>query len=434
MLSWFLLLLLAVCPSDAFVPVTTILSGAQTSFLHSELLHYSALHSKEATSDTCTMTTSYQTSFHGNITQTNRWRWIPKLRRKRENTSDMYQFTYDYNQWVLDDSIDGNTTELTGVMLIHPIGVGISKWYYDRLFSSLCRRNTTNDNKQSVWVAPDLLGSGSASTPLSIQSGNTLQTFPLLNITDWSHQLSSLMTEIESNHNIQRWVLVANGGCSPIALQLAQYSITKRSSFQSPVTKVVLSSPPRLSFFLESSDPIRVQKSYQTLCGTIGKLFWWYALRKNGSFIQNFSERNLVGDPLSLGTEWTPNCIATARMEDGRSKYSTFAFLAGTLQDGCLESLECLKRSEVKVDFIRGRDVRRNRAKSWFWRKRRAKALDGPGEQQQEEQEEYDLMTIQQYIQKNSMGGREVYVDGRISLAWEDADGYAGSIIELLSD
>ena len=53
-------------------------------------------------------------------------------------------------------------------------------------------------------------------------------------------------------------------------------------------------------------------------------------------------------------------------MHGGRSRYSTFAFLAGTLQDGCLDSLNTLKGTDVKIDFIRGTDKRRNRAKSWF--------------------------------------------------------------------
>jgi hypothetical protein len=64
---------------------------------------------------------------------------------------------------------------------------------------------------------------------------------------------------------MQKWVIVANGGCSPIA-----------ATFNAPVTNVILSSPQRLPFFFEPTDPVKVRKSYQTLSGTIGKLFWWY--------------------------------------------------------------------------------------------------------------------------------------------------------------
>jgi hypothetical protein len=226
--------------------------------------------------------------------------------------------------------------------------------------------------------------------------------------------------------------VVANGGCSPIALKVAQTSITNTSLFNAPVTNVILSSPPRLPFFLESTDPFKVRKSYRILSGVVGKLFWWYALRRNGKFIQKFSERNLVGDAASLGEKWTPNCIAAARLHNGQSKYSTFAFLAGALQDGCKESLSSLRGSDVKVDFIRGRDVRQNRAKSWFWsrKKKSVKPIDknSRGELQKEEVRQ----TLQHFIHDNGNRGKEVFVDGRISLAWEDADGYAKSIIELI--
>eukprot|EP00956_Cyclotella_meneghiniana_P020478 scaffold36296_cov115-Cyclotella_meneghiniana.AAC.6 len=356
----------------------------------------------------------------------------------------MYQFSYQYNELILDTntaSLNSNIT--TGVMLIHPIGVGIGKWYYDRLMSSLSNSNHLNQTVGRImFVAPDL-GSGSATAPTHDTIDGTKQLrspFPLLNITDWSNQITTLMAEYESKSNakeesssIQNWVIVTNGGCSPIALQVAQssvmamenYSNTTTSIRHAPVTHVILSSPPRLPFFLQSTDLNKVHKSYRTLSRTIvGKLFWWYALRKNGRFLQKFSERNLVGDANSLGEEWTPNCLATAKQNDGRSRYSTFAFLAGALQDGCVKSLTALRGSNVKIDFIRGRDVRRNRAKSWFWSRQNKTRL----------QEEDTHETIQEYIDRNGNRGREVFVDGRISLAWEDADGYAKSIIELMSN
>lgn len=42
--------------------------------------------------------------------------------------------------------------------------------------------------------------------------------------------------------------------------------------------------------------------------------------------------------------------------------------------------------------------------------------------------------TIQQFVKENGNRGKEVFVDGRISLAWEDADGYAKSLLKLLID
>ncbi len=55
--------------------------------------------------------------------------------------------------------------------------------------------------------------------------------------------------------------------------------------------------------------------------------------------------------------KWTPNCVAVAKLNVGRRQYSTFLFLAGTLQDGCLESLDALRGLDVMIDFVSGGDT-----------------------------------------------------------------------------
>ena len=151
-------------------------------------------------------------------------------------------------------------------------------------------------------------------------------------------------------------------------------------------------------------------------------------MRKDGKFIQKFSERNLVADGANLGPHWTPNCVATARMNQGKSRYSTFAFLAGSLQvGGCRNSLTALKDSNVKVDIIRGRDSRRNRAKSWFWQKRKV-------ESKKPEESTAPRETLSQVLERNGNHGKVLETGGRISLAHEDAPGYAKALLEFLSD
>ena len=185
------------------------------------------------------------------------------------------------------------------------------------------------------------------------------------------------------------------------------------------LTNVIISSPPRLPFFIDSTDPFKVHKSYSTLSGLSGNMFWWYALRKDGKFIQKFSERNLVGDPSSLGEDWTPNCLTAARLYNGQSRYSTFAFLAGTLQDGCLDSLNMLRGSNITIDFIRGSDKRRNQAKSWFWSRKKKQTVKGVDSRNEEDTTESgdaptkDEKTIQQYVQNNGNRGNELFVGGR---------------------
>jgi len=318
-------------------------------------------------------------------------------------------------------------------MLVHPIGVGIGKWYYDRLLKSLADEYTDlQQGRRMVFLSPDLLGSYTASSPISSDSGQELKRFPLLNITDWAEQLAQLMSEYEmksckEGHEITNWAIVANGGCAPIALKVAQTAKDKSAPFEKDLTNVMISSPPRLPFFLEGTDPKRVQRSYRTLSGIVGNLFWRYALRKEGKFIQTFSERNLVGDPASLGNHWTPNCVSAARHLGGKSKYSTYAFLAGALQDGCQDSLNSLKGTGIKIDFIRGTDRKqRRRPKSYFWKRN---SSEKPAGMETEVKQE----TVEEYVQRNGYRGGTSLIGGRISLAWEDSEGYARELILLNS-
>ena len=106
-----------------------------------------------------------------------------------------------------------------------------------------------------VFISPDLLGSYTASSPIRSDSGQELKKFPLLNITDWAEQLGHLMSEYEQKnceegYEITNWAIVANGGCAPIALKVAQSAVEKSAPFEKDLTNIVISSPPRLPFFL----------------------------------------------------------------------------------------------------------------------------------------------------------------------------------------
>ncbi len=347
------------------------------------------------------------------------------------------RFQYDFDELVCGNASGNISTH--AVILTHPIGVGIGRWYYDRLLESL-EKDVNDSPTRFVFLVPDLLGSGSASAPIASDGSDVLQ-LPLLKVSDWANQMQDLMADYEARseskgHPIGKWAVVANGGCSPIALEVAQSSVEGAAPFTAKVHNVVLSSPPRLSFFLESTDPEKVKKSYRTLSGVAGNLFWWYALRKDGRFIQRFSEKNLVGQAENLGDQWTKNCVAVAKLNDGRSRYLTFSFLAGSLQEGCKESLGALKNSHVQINFIRGTDRRRNRARSWFWQRRKPSAgSSGEGVRVEKKGNNNDEAerTIEQYVKENGNGGGTEFIGGRISLAHEDPDGYAAALSLHLS-
>jgi len=345
-----------------------------------------------------------------------------------------WNFTYAYDTLLVDGeraattaaTVARNAKKTTGVVMIHPIGVGIARWYYHRIMRAFGQQNYAC--QQNVFlVAPDLLASGTATSQAFLNASLVPpKHLPLLNISDWSEQVLDLMAEHDDD--VDDWCLVANGGCSPIALQVAARQNQKGNNNAKPVRNVILSSIPRLSFFLEASNPVKVQNAHIRLTGIVGRLFWKFACRKR--FLQKFSEKNLVADPANLGPDWTRNCYSTAKRDGGASRYSTFAFLAGTLQDGCVASLEGLRgsnttNSPVHIDIIKGRDIRRNQPKSWFWQRRRRR-------KQQQQQQLGPRQTLSDYVRENGNGGREIVIGGRISLAHEDAYGYRDAILSFL--
>ena len=279
-------------------------------------------------------------------------------RRGREKGSATYEFSYNATKIVVGNDASGT---LRGIVLIHPIGVGIGRWYYDRLLGEIKQQQSRIDN-QTIIIAPDLLACGTASNPTLGDAENAaIRRLPLFKVDDWSEQVDQLMAQTEQSEGSPiEWSLVSNGGCVPIAVDVAHSFIESRHSFRGNITNLVLSATPRLTGLLrESSDPEKVEKAYKRLSGIVGKLFWSYSLFNNGRFIRKFSEKNLAADPDNLGPNWTPQCVATAKIRN--SRYSTFAFLAGALQKSCKPSFEAL-RDKTTIDVITGGDVRRNPA------------------------------------------------------------------------
>jgi hypothetical protein len=355
---------------------------------------------------------SFSCTLKGKEFQTKRI--LPRLGRSRRKTLLIpdCQISYEANVLELNTSNLGKrSTSRLAIILIHPIGVGIGRWYYDRLLVELKKQESMFSQPTTV-IAPDLLACGSASEPDFVNSPNI--GLPLFTVSDWSSQVLQLMEQYETlSTEPVDWILLSNGGCVPIALDAA-------AQVSSKVSQVILSAPPSLaSLVRESPPPPKVRRAYNRLSGIVGNTFWWYALRKNGKFIQTFSEKNLAADPANLGEAWTPNCVATCRRFPN-SRYSTFAFLAGALQLDCREIFET-RLATTQMDVILGGDSRRNPAKSWFWDKKRT-VKKAP----------VAMQTVSEFLHKSGNGGRERIVGGRRCPAHEDASCFAEVMVDLI--
>lgn len=346
---------------------------------------------------------TFTCKIEGKTVTTKRW-----FRREAQQLTDL-EFDYEANRLVLGDASQKRSR---AILFIHPIGVGISRWYYDRLLSELYE--SSNQQEPALVFVPDLLACGSASQP----KGESRNVLPLFGVIDWSSQLLQLMDQVEQQEKEPiDWCIVSNGGCVSIALETGARYLEKTTATGN-LTNMILSATPRLPSLLREPPPAeKVAKSYRFLSGLPGKFFWWYSLRKNGKFIRKFSERSLVADPANLGEDWTPQCVATAKVQN--SKFSTFAFLAGALQHDCRAAFATLGEKRVQIDVISSpsKKAEKPSARSWFWeRKRKLK----PKTEDEER--------LSQFLERNGNGGGEIFVGGRTCLAHEDAEGYAKAL------
>ena len=366
-----------------------------------------------------------------NILYQDRKFYRPWRRRAHYPNESHISFPYKYNELVIPSTggVDDKKTRIT--LLIQPIGVGIGRWYYDRLLAEFQSFRYKESDGRNIFLAPDLLGCGSAchADLISSEGSYSLQQLPLLNVNNWSDQLIDLMSKYENDLGTSEveWCVVSNGGCVPIALEIAKQYVDNPILLQGTLTNLILSATPSATGLMRPQDVEKVQKAYKTLSGVSGKLFWWYALRNEGAFIQKFSEKNLASRAENLGSEWTPKCVETARAFGGRSRFSTFAFLAGSLNGGNEDRFKALKgRNELQIDVITGRDTRSNPAKSWFWERRRDNKTTVLAE------EVVEKTSLVQLLKENGNSGREGFVKGRRCPAHEDAKGFSNKVMQLL--
>ena len=369
-----------------------------------------------------------------------RRKFLPFRRKVHYPENAQISFGYQYNELVVPSAItSANCTTTKIVLLIQPVGVGIGRWYYDRLLHEfqVCSKISDDD---MVFIAPDLLGCGTASDPRVISkddgNSNPMKQLPLITVENYSDQLIDLMQNYERSimsTNIE-WSIVSNGGCVPIALEIAKQYLQDKGMLRGGLTNLILSATPRVTSLNKPKDDEKVEKSYRTLSGIAGKAFWWYALRNDGDFIQKFSVKNLAAREENLGDEWRPKCVETARAFEGKSRFSTFGFLAGSLNGGNLERFEILKAHyEVEIDVITGGDKRKNPAKSIFWDRRKEKKISAEKQSVvNEDHEPVEETSLVSYLNGNGRKVNEIVVGGRRCPAHEDARQFSMAIIEIL--
>lgn len=195
-----------------------------------------------------------------------------------------------------------SATEKVALLLIHPIGVGLSCQFWHPFIKTWLKSAT----KYPIYN-PDLLGCGDCDLP-------KVAYFPL----DWAEQLNYFLTNIIQTPV----VIVCQGGLFPIAIDLINIC-----SQPELIKGLILASPPTIRFISEDK-PYWQQKLTWNLflnAPIIGTNFYKYARRRQ--FLENFSTRQLFANSQSVDETWLTTLEKGA--ENLNTRYAVYSFLAG---------------------------------------------------------------------------------------------------------
>jgi pimeloyl-ACP methyl ester carboxylesterase len=206
------------------------------------------------------------------------------------------------------------------VLLIHPIGVGLSRRFWHRFCLAWYRSGRTNP-----IYNPDLLGCGKSDMPHIAYTP-----------ADWALQLQHFLVTV-----IQKPVtLVVQGALLPVALELARLQTEPNL-----IRQLVLASPPAMAVMTEATGGRQQKLTWNLLDSPFGTAFYFYARREQ--FLSSFSTRQLFADAKLVDSEWLDMLVKGAA--NPASRYAVFSFLAGFWRQNYLEAITAITQPTLVV-------------------------------------------------------------------------------------
>mmetsp|Transcript_5865 Transcript_5865/g.8605 ORF Transcript_5865/g.8605 Transcript_5865/m.8605 type:complete len:385 (-) Transcript_5865:165-1319(-) len=240
------------------------------------------------------------------------------------------------------------------LVLLHPVGVGISSWFWAKLMASY------NGNNPAIY-APDLIGCGlehgadpwfpdekGMFFPSSWVEGveTLIQTIALPNQKDSKSPFGNILQNLQRGDSGRNsgCTVVVQGGLAPVGVMLAA---------RNPLTvsKLMLTSPPIYQDMITAVPQQELEKNYNFLKSPLfGPLA--FGILENRGIIRFFSDLFLFADVCD--EEWLDQTILEAR-EEARSPIQ--AFNAGLLQHRSFE--EELTSLQQKTIVLSGENDKR---------------------------------------------------------------------------
>jgi pimeloyl-ACP methyl ester carboxylesterase len=200
-----------------------------------------------------------------------------------------YRCAYEFYQ---------GSEDSTPLLLIHPIGVGLSRNFWRRF----CQVWDEKGHPNPIY-SPDLLGCGESDMP-------RVACRPV----DWAKQLQYFVETVVQKPVI----LIVQGALLAVGLELIQLS-------PNLIQKVVMAGPPAWRVMSETQQELPKKITWNLLDSPLGNAFYRYARREE--FLRSFSTKQLFENSQDVDIEWLNMLKLGAENPD--SRYAVFSFLAG---------------------------------------------------------------------------------------------------------
>ena len=223
-----------------------------------------------------------------------------------------YRCAYEVHQPI------NTISEGVPLLLIHPIGVGLSRRFWQRF----CREWYNSGQRNSIYN-PDLLGCGESDMPHVAYTPS-----------DWAEQLQSFLQTVVQKPVI----LVVQGALLPVAIQL----VHKESNL---IAGLVLSGPPTWALMTNKPPEWQEKFLWNVLDSPFGSAFYRYA--RTPKFLRSFSIRQLFASESAVDAEWLNTLLAGA--ENPATRHAVFSFLAGFWRDDYTSVIASIQQPTLAV-------------------------------------------------------------------------------------
>ena len=208
------------------------------------------------------------------------------------------------------------------LVLIHPIGVGLSRVFWQRFCESWCKTGNSNP-----IYNPDLLGCGDCEMP-------AVACYP----DDWAAQLQFFLETVVKKPAI----VLVQGALLSVALALAKIDQENGSNL---IHGLVLAGPPAWAVMNKHSTERQQRIVWNLLDSPLGNAFYRYARR--AAFLRSFSIKQLFGDAAKVDSEWLDALQAGAANPD--SRHAVFSFLAGFWRQDYSNTIQKCDRATLVI-------------------------------------------------------------------------------------